>query len=178
MTDPYSDDEYGQPGQSTSYLPSQPSASTTNVVRPFGRSQPKANNFPLAQSGAMPAGFSAPLDDDNKYHPSASKGYAAGGDPFDDDEGPSAYSFSAPGAGPYARPRRGRWARIKEDYLTDVDWTFGLDSLLRRKSKFDGIPREISLNDPEGNRVKGYESNAVATGKYGPITFLPKFLFG
>ena len=66
---------------------------------------------------------------------------------------------------------------IREDYLTHVDWRFGLDALLRRKSKFDGVPREVSLHDPEGNRVKGYESNAVATGKYGPITFLPKFLY-
>ena len=59
-----------------------------------------------------------------------------------------------------------------------MDWTFGVNALLRRKSKFDGVPREISLNDPEGNRVKGYESNAVATGKYGTLTFLPRFLLG
>lgn len=136
------------------------------------------SSLPLAQSGAKPAGFSGPMDDDGKYYPPAFKGYATGGDPFDDEEGPSAYSFSAPGSGPYAQPRRGRWARIKEDYLTVVDWTFGLNALLGRKSKFDGVPREISLNDPEGNRVKGYESNAVATGKYGPVTFLPKFLYG
>lgn len=130
---------------------------------------------PFAGSGAVPAGFSGPSDD-KQYHPS--KGYGAGTDFLDDDEGPSAYSFSAPAQGPYARSRRGRWSRIKEDYLTDVDWTFGVNRLLRRKSKFDGVPREINLNDPEGNRVKGFESNAVATGKYGPITFLPKFLFG
>jgi len=134
------------------------------------------SKLPFAQSGAAPAGFSGPLDD-GKYHPPA-KGYGAGGDPFEDDEEPSACSFSNPGAGPYAKQGRGRWTAIKEDYLTDVDWTFGLNVLLRRKSKFDGVPREISLNDPEGNRVKGYESNAVATGKYGPITFLPKFLYG
>jgi phospholipid-transporting ATPase len=127
---------------------------------------------PLAQSGAVPAGFAGP--DDKQYHPSGAKGY---GDPFEDDEGPSAYAFSAPAAGPYARRRRGRWARFKESYLTDVDWTFGVNALLGRKSKFEGVPREVALNDPESNRVKGYESNAVATGKYGPITFLPKFLF-
>ena len=105
------------------------------------------------------------------------KGYGRGGDPFDDDEGPSAYSFSAPQAGPYARAKRGRWATFKENHLTDVDWTFGVNSLLGRKSKFDGVPREISLNDPAGNKVKGFENNSVSTGKYGPITFLPKFLF-
>ena len=133
-------------------------------------------NLPLAQSGAVPAGFS-PQADDKQYHPSSSKDYAGGSDPFDDDEGVAAYSFAAPESGPYARQKRGRWATLKEDHLTDVDWTFGVDALLRRKSKFDGVPREIALNDPEGNRVKGYEKNAVATGKYGPITFLPKFLF-
>ena len=116
--------------------------------------------------------------EDGKYHPSSPKGYGSGGDPFDDDEGPSAYAFSTPGAGPYARQRRGRWTTLREDYLADIDWTFGVSTLLRRKSKFDGVPREILLNDPEGNRVKGYESNAVATGKYGPLTFLPRFLLG
>jgi phospholipid-transporting ATPase len=105
------------------------------------------------------------------------KGYGRGGDPFDDDEGPSAYSFSAPQAGPYSRAKRGRWATFKENHLTDIDWTLGLNSLLGRKSKFDGVPREISLNDPAGNKVKGFENNSVSTGKYGPITFLPKFLF-
>jgi phospholipid-transporting ATPase len=108
---------------------------------------------------------------------SGRKGYSGGGDPFEDEEGPSAYSFSAPQAGPYSRSRKGRFARFKEDYLTDVDWTMGLDKLLRRKSKFDGVPREIALNDAEANRVKGYENNSVSTGKYGPLTFLPKFLF-
>ncbi len=67
--------------------------------------------------------------------------------------------------------------RIKEDYLTDVDWTFGVNALLRRRSMFDGIPREVALNDAEANKVKGYENNSVSTGKYGPITFLPKFLY-
>jgi phospholipid-transporting ATPase len=162
-----SDDEYAHPNQSTGYLPSQ---SNPNI-RGFGRSEPSLmeSSRPLAQSGAVPAGFQGP---DDKYHPS--KGYAH--DPFEDDEGPSAYAFSAPAAGPYA-PRRSRWARFKEDHLTDVDWTFGVNALLGRKSKFEGVPREVALNDPEANRVKGYESNTVATGKYGPITFIPKFLF-
>ena len=130
---------------------------------------------PFAQSGAVPAGFSGP---DDKFPPEqAGKGYGRGGDPFDDDEGPSAYSFSAPQAGPYSRAKRGKWATFREDHLTDIDWTFGVNSLLGRKSKFDGVPREISLNDPAGNKVKGFENNSVSTGKYGPITFLPKFLF-
>jgi phospholipid-transporting ATPase len=130
---------------------------------------------PFAQSGAVPAGFAGP--DDKHLGESMGKGYGRGGDPFDDDEGPSAYSFSAPQAGPYSRAKRGRWATFKENHLTDVDWTFGVNSLLGRKSKFDGVPREISLNDPAGNKVKGFENNSVSTGKYGPITFLPKFLF-
>lgn len=130
---------------------------------------------PFAQAGALPAGFSDP--DDKHYPSNTSKGYAGGGDPFDDDEGPSAYAFSAPPSGPYSQPRRGQWAKFREDHLTDVDWTFGLNALLGRKSKFEGVPREVVLNDPAGNRVKGYESNAVSTGKYGPITFLPKFLY-
>jgi phospholipid-transporting ATPase len=171
----HSDDEYGQAGASHY----QASSSAPNSSKPFGTT---ANSLvdpslPFAQSGAVPTGFSGP-DDDKGYLPSSSKGYASGGDPFDDDEGPAAYSFSAPSSGPYARQRRSRWQGIKEDYLTDVDWTFGVNALLGRKSKFDGVPREIALNDPEGNRVKGFEGNAVATGKYGPITFLPKFLFG
>ena len=130
---------------------------------------------PFAQSGAVPAGFAGP--DDKHLGETMGKGYGRGGDPFDDDEVPSAYSFSAPQAGPYSRAKRGRWATFKENHLTDVDWTFGVNSLLGRKSKFDGVPREISLNDPAGNKVKGFENNSVSTGKYGPITFLPKFLF-
>jgi len=126
---------------------------------------------PFAQSGANPAGFNDHATD-KQYHPS--KDYAAGG-LLDEDE-PSAYAFSAPSSGPYSRPRRGRWATIKDDYLADVDWTFGVNRLLGRKSKFDGVPRDIALNDPEANKVKGFENNSVSTGKYGPITFLPKFL--
>jgi phospholipid-transporting ATPase len=130
---------------------------------------------PFASSGAVPAGFSGP--DHKDQSDTMGKGYGRGGDPFDDDEGPSAYSFSAPQAGPYSRAKRGRWSTFKENHLTDVDWTFGVNSLLGRKSKFDGVPREISLNDPAGNKVRGFEKNSVSTGKYGPITFLPKFLF-
>lgn len=124
----------------------------------------------------MPAGFTDIDDGDKTY---GGKPYTRdGADPFEDDEGPSAYSFSNPQSGPYARKQsRSRWARIKEDHLTDVDWTLGLNKLLRRKSKFDGVPRELALNDPEANRVKGFENNSVSTGNYGPITFLPKFLF-
>lgn len=126
---------------------------------------------PFANEGAAPAGYGAPSS-------SRKFGASPGDDPFADDEEPSAYTFSAPSSGPYAgRQHRGRWQRIKEDYLTDVDWTFGVGQLLGRKDKLDGMPREILLNDPEGNRVKGYEKNSVKTGKYGPITFLPKFLF-
>ncbi|WVQ80831.1 hypothetical protein IAT38_002938 [Cryptococcus sp. DSM 104549] len=168
------DDEYAQPSQSGGYLAPQ-SSSTINVAQ-AGRSEPSfvESRQPLAASGAIPAGFAGPVDDP---YGSSSKGYGGASDLFEDDEGPSAYSFTTPSSGPYSKPRRGRWQRIKEDYLTDVDWTMGLNQLLRRKSKFDGVPREIALNDPEGNRVKGYESNSVTTGKYGPITFLPKFLF-
>nr|XP_019046460.1 phospholipid-transporting ATPase [Kwoniella bestiolae CBS 10118]OCF25390.1 phospholipid-transporting ATPase [Kwoniella bestiolae CBS 10118] len=176
------DDEYGGGGQPSGYMAPQ-SSSTVNVNRSFGRSDPSLleSHMPLAQSGAVPAGFAGPPDD-KQYHPSssASKAYGlGGGDPFDDDmEGPSAYSFSAPGSGPYsAQKKRSRWQRIREDHLTDVDWTFGLNKMLGRRGKFDGVPREIALNDAEGNRVKGYEKNSVTTGKYGPITFLPKFLF-
>jgi phospholipid-transporting ATPase len=121
----------------------------------------------------VPAGFSGPND---KYGTKDS-GKPYGGDPFEDEDGPSAYDFSAPPVGPYSRAKRGRWATFKENHFTDVDWTFGVNSLLGRKSKFDGVPREISLNDPAGNKVKGFENNSVSTGKYGPITFLPKFLF-
>lgn len=124
----------------------------------------------------MPAGFPA-NGADKQYHPSGKYG---GDDLLDEEEGPSAYSFATPATGPYARRRTagGRWRRFREDYLTDVDWTFGLNRLLGRKSKFEGVPRDVALNDPGSNKVKGYESNSVATGKYGPITFLPKFLFG
>ena len=128
---------------------------------------------PFAQSGVAPAGFNNP-EDSKQYH--ASKDYG-GADFLDDYEGPSAYAFSAPASGPYAQPKRGRWTKIKEDYLMDVDWTFGVNTLLGRRSKFDGIPRDIALNDPEANRVKGFEKNSVSTGKYGPMTFLPKFLY-
>ena len=173
-----SDDEYGQAVQTSAYMAPQQSTSTVDV-NAFGRStRAREVSQPLAQSGAIPAGFEGP-EDDMKYHPPAGKGYANGSDPFDDDEaGPSAYSFAAPGTGPYsAQRKRGRWRRIREDYLTDVDWTFGLNRLLRRRSRFDGVPREVALNDPEANRLKGFENNAVSTGKYGPITFLPQFLF-
>lgn len=108
------------------------------------------------------------------------KAYGGGGgaDPFEDEDGPSAYSFSNPQSGPYARTQKGsRWSRFREDHLTDVDWTLGLNKLLGRKSKFDGVPRELALNDPEANHVKGFENNSVSTGHYGPITFLPKFLY-
>jgi hypothetical protein len=173
-----SDDEFGHPVHSAGYHPSQPSSPQLNASKPFGRSEHSLVDAsrPFAQAGAVPAGFAGQSDD--KY-PSTSKGYGAGGDPFDDDEeGPAAYSFSEPNHGPYARHKRTRWQGIKEDYLMDLDWTFGVNALLGRRSKFDGVPREISLNDPEGNRVKGFEGNAIATGKYGPITFLPKFLLG
>lgn len=131
---------------------------------------------PFAASGAVPAGFDGP--DSKGYTGTPGKGYDRGGDPFDEDDGPAAYSFSAPQSGPYhARPKRGKWATFREDHLTDIDWTFGVNRLLGRRSKFDGVPREITLNDPEGNKVKGFEKNMVSTGKYGPITFLPKFLF-
>ena len=131
---------------------------------------------PFAASGAVPAGFDGP--DGKDYTGTSGKGYGRGGDPFDEDEGPAAYSFSAPQSGPYhARPKRGKWATFREDHLTDIDWTFGVNRLLGRRSKFDGVPREITLNDPEGNKVRGFEKNMVSTGKYGPITFLPKFLF-
>lgn len=175
MLTEYSDDEYIQPGSSTAYQPPQ-SSSNVNVST-FGRSQPSLMDAsePFAASGAVPAGFDGP--DGKGYTGTSGKGYDRGGDPFDDDEGPAAYSFSAPQSGPYARPKRGKWSTFKEDHLTDIDWTFGVNRLLGRRSKFDGVPREISLNDPEGNKVKGFEKNMVSTGKYGPITFLPKFLY-
>lgn len=168
-----SDDEYGHPSSSSGYLPT---SSNIGVNNAYDRSQPSLveSSRPFASSGAVPAGLAGP-NDNTKYHPS--KGYSGGDDFLDDDEGPSAYAFSAPQDGPYARPRRSRWTKIREDYLTDVDWTFGVNKLLGRRSKFDGVPRDIALNDPEANRVKGFESNSVSTGKYGPITFLPKFLF-
>lgn len=103
------------------------------------------------------------------------KGYQGGF--LDDEDGPSAYEFTAPVAGLYSSTKRSRWTRIKEDHLADVDWTLGVNKLLGRLSKFDGMARDIALNDAEANRVQGYESNTVSTGKYGPITFLPKFLF-
>ncbi|UOH79359.1 hypothetical protein LQV05_000363 [Cryptococcus neoformans] len=150
------DDEYG-PAVSNSYsgylAPHRSSA--LHSSQPLGRSDPSLleSSIPLANAGAMPAGFSGPMDDiDAKgYQASSSRDYAAE-DPFRDEEGPSAYAFTAP------------------------DWSFGVNQLLRRKSKFDGVPREIALNEPEENRLKGFERNSVTTGKYGPITFLPKFL--
>lgn len=167
-----SDDDFGNHPQPTGYM-----SSTSAAERGFAASQPSLFDAdqPFADQGAIPAGFS-------KGNASTSGGgYGGGGaavNPFDDDEGPAAYSFSGPGELPYAkRYKRGRWQRFKDDYLTDVDWTFGVNAMLGRKSKFEGIPREILLNDPAGNRVKGFEKNMVRTGKYGPLTFLPKFLF-
>lgn len=167
-----SDDEYGQSSSLGAYMPS---SSNLNVSNPYGQSQPSLIDSarPFAHSGAAPAGFDE-HEDDKRYHPSKDYG---GADFLDDDEGPTAYAFSAPASGPYAQSKRGRWARVKEDYLSDIDWTFGVNRLLGRKCKFDGIPRDIALNDPEANKVKGFEKNSVSTGKYGPITFLPKFLF-
>lgn len=178
-----SDDDFGQPVQGGSgYMPSTSNLSVENPS--FGASQPSLFDAdrPFAQAGASPAGWSAggPSSSDNKSYAggSGSKSYPQADDPFADDEGISAYQFTAPMDGPYApRQKRGRWQRIKEDYLTDVDWTFGLNRMLGRKNKFDGVPREILINDPQGNKVKGYENNSVSTAKYGPITFLPKFLF-
>ena len=49
------------------------------------------------------------------------KGYAAGGDLFDEDEGPSAYSFSAADSGPRGLPHsRGleiRAGRVAEEKI-------------------------------------------------------------
>lgn len=143
----------------------------------FGQSNPSLFDAeePFAHEGAMPAGFSR--SETNQ----AGGGYGGGAaavNPFDDDDGPGAYAFSASAdnAAYAGRYKRSRWQRFKEDRLSDIDWTFGVNSLLGRKSKFDGVPREIMINDPEGNRVKGYEKNSVSTAKYGPLTFLPKFL--
>ncbi|KAL1411420.1 aminophospholipid translocase [Vanrija albida] len=155
------DDDFGPPTQSSGGYMASTSRGTGNGFGVSNASLFDADR-PFAGEGVAPAG-----------HHSAKKD-----DLFDDEDGPAAYSFSAPTASPYAgRYRRSRWARFKEDYLTDVDWTFGLNAMLGRKDKFDGVPREVMMNDPEGNRVKGYEGNSVTTGKYGPITFLPKFLF-
>lgn len=167
-----SDDDFGQPAQTSGYMQPIASTSTRTGAGPASSSLFDADQ-PFAHEGAAPAGYGGSAA-------AKPKDYLGGGneDPFADDDGPAAYTFSAPTDGPYAvRKRRGRWQRFKDDYLTDVDWSFGVDKLLRRKNKFDGIPREVLLNDPEGNRVKGYENNAVSTGKYGPLTFLPKFLF-
>jgi phospholipid-transporting ATPase len=161
------DDDFGHPAQTSGYM--QPIASTSS--RAGGQSLFDADQ-PFAHQGAAPAGFSGPSGGKKDFLGGTNE------DPFADDEAAAAYTFSAPTDGPYAvRKRRGRWQRFKEDHLTDIDWSFGVDKLLRRKNKFDGIPREVLLNDPEGNRVKGYEKNSVSTGKYGPLTFLPKFLF-
>jgi phospholipid-transporting ATPase len=167
-----SEDEYG-PTQSSAYLPAQASTSEFNASSIHRDRSRRDASEPLAASGVVPAGFGGPED--------ANKGFDGkpyGVDPFEDDEGPSAYTFSDPQSGPYARTsNRSRWARIKEDHLTDVDWTMGLNKLLGRRSKFDGVPRELALNDPEANRAKGFENNSVSTGHYGPITFVPKFLY-
>lgn len=169
--DTKSEDEYNNPAASAQYLPSEPSTSVVNVSSPYASQRRDGN--PLSGSGAPPAGRgTAHLD-----KPYQGKGYAGADDPFGDEEEPSPYSFSNPQSGPYSRPKQGRLAKFKEDHLTDVDWTLGLNKLLRRKSKFEGMPREIALNDPAANGVKGFENNSVSTGKYGPITFLPKFLF-
>lgn len=150
-----------------------PIASSSSRTQGAGSSAIFDADQPFAQAGAAPAGYGGPSGNKGKDYLGGTNE-----DPFADDEPSSAYTFSGPTDGPYAvRQRRGRWQTFKDDYLTDVDWSFGVDKLLRRKNKFDGIPREVLLNDPEGNRVKGYENNAVQTGKYGPITFLPKFLF-
>lgn len=170
-----SDDEYGPDvanGYSGYFAP--------HGSQPLGHSNPSLleSSVPLANAGAIPAGFSGPMDDIDVrgYQASSSRDYAAE-DPFKDDEGPSAYAFTAPGASTgWTQPRRGRWQIFRDEYLTDVDWSLGLNQLLRRKSKFDGVPREITLNEPEENRLRGFEKNSVTTGKYGPITFLPKFL--
>lgn len=170
-----SDDEYGPDvanGYSGYFAP--------HGSQPVGYSNPSLleSSVPLANAGAIPAGFSGPMDDIDVrgYQASSSRDYAAE-DPFKDNEGPSAYAFTAPGASTgWTQPRRGRWQIFRDEYLTDVDWSLGLNQLLRRKSKFDGVPREITLNEPEENRLRGFEKNSVTTGKYGPITFLPKFL--
>lgn len=170
-----SDDEYGPDvanGYSGYFAP--------HGSQPLGHSNPSLleSSVPLANAGAIPAGFSGPMDDIDVrgYQASSSRDYAAE-DPFKDDEGPSAYAFTAPGASTgWTQPRRGRWQIFRDEYLTDVDWSLGLNQLLRRKSKFDGVPRGITLNEPEENRLRGFEKNSVTTGKYGPITFLPKFL--
>lgn len=151
-------------------MPSQPSTSGINLTSPYASQR---GQEPLSETGALPAGRSAGGLD----KPYGGKGYAGADDPFGDEEEPSPYSFSNPESGPYSQPKQGRLAKFKDDHLTDVDWTLGLNKLLRRKSKFEGLPREIALNDPAANGVKGYENNSVSTGKYGPITFLPKFLF-
>jgi hypothetical protein len=59
------------------------------------------------------------------------------------------------------------------------------------RSSGEGEPREIYLNDPTrngqgkgqvrgtGNEGKGrWSGNRVGTGKYGAVSFIPKFLFG
>ncbi|WVO16102.1 hypothetical protein L204_103768 [Cryptococcus depauperatus] len=176
--DPFFDDdeEYGaQPVGHFGYLAPQ-STSNVNASTSFRHSDPSfvESRMPLAASGAIPAGFSGPARNGGQL----SEARAYGEDPFGDDESPSAYAFAGPGAtvsgGP---PRRSRWQKFRDDHLTDIDWTLGLNQMLRRKSKFEGITRDITLNDPEGNRVKGFENNVVTTGKYGPLTFLPKFLY-
>ncbi|KIR73019.1 phospholipid-transporting ATPase [Cryptococcus deuterogattii CA1014] len=169
------DDEYG-PDVANSYS----GYFAPHGSQPLGHSDPSLleSSVPLANAGAIPAGFSGPMDDADirGYQASSSRDYAAE-DPFKDDEGPSAYAFTAPGASTgWTQPRRGRWQIFRDEYLTDVDWSLGLNQLLRRKNKFDGVPREITLNEPEENRLRGFEKNSVTTGKYGPITFLPKFL--
>ena len=170
-----SEDEFNHPSASAQYLPSEPSTSGINVSSPYG-TQGRSSQ-PLSGAGAAPAGRQGQGQGQEYDKPVPGKGYAGADDPFGDEEEPSPYSFSNPQSGPYARSKQGRIAKFREDHLTDVDWTLGLNKLLRRKSKFEGLPREIALNDPGANTVKGYEKNSVSTGKYGPITFLPKFLY-
>ena len=167
-----SDDEGGHNG----YHAGSTSGASNMLSNTFRRSRqaPAESSRPLANAGAVPAGFSG-YDEDFKHGHSGKMGGMS--DPFEDEDGPSAYAFTPEANGPYGMPRRGRWQRFREDHLTDVDWYFGLGQLFGRKSRFEGVPREVQLNDPEGNRVKGFEKNTVATGKYGPLTFLPKFLF-
>ncbi|ORX35777.1 putative calcium transporting ATPase [Kockovaella imperatae] len=171
--DPFFDDDDELANNSVANGYQSGSTLSRGLANTFRRSRQEGSQ-PLAGAGAVPAGF-AGYDD----YKSASSVKIGGmpHDPFEDDDGPSAYAFTPEANGPYGVSRRSRWQRIKEDYLTDVDWYFGLGQLFGRKSRFEGVPRDIQLNDPEANRVKGFEKNTVATGKYGPLTFLPKFLF-
>ena len=165
---PVSDDDFSHPQQPID----QPSQPRVHLSQTFGR-PPRAFGEaaqPLARSAAPPAGFEEDLDDKAYAKP-----YHGGEDPFADElDAPALYT---PDYGAYGKSRS-RWSSFRERYLTDIDWQFGLHNLISRKSRFDGVPRDVQLNDPEGNRIQRFESNSVATGKYGPLTFLPKFLFG